>query len=66
MELVNRSLEYKTTLIYDGFVNRTALRLFYEAIVVGALFLSTHRRIQAFSALLAASLAVTYAFISAW
>ena len=71
VELVKQSLEYRTTLIYDGFVSRTALRLFYAAIVVSALLLSTDRRIQVFGALVAASMVVTYgffayAFISIW
>lgn len=71
MELVNRSLDYRTTLIYDGYVNRTVLRLFYAAIVVSAFFLSTDRRIQLFGWLVVASLALTYAFfayafISVW
>ncbi len=71
MEPVNRSLDYRTTLIYDGFVNRTVLRLFYAAIVVSALFMSTDRRIQLFGGLVAVSLALTYAFyfyafISVW
>lgn len=71
VELVNRSLEYRTTLIYDGFVSRTALRLLYAAILVSALLLSTDRRIQFFGALVATSLIVTfaffaYAFISVW
>lgn len=71
MELVNQSLDYRTTLIYDGFVSRTVLRLFYAAIVVSALFVSSDRRIQLFGALVAVSLALTYAFfayafISVW
>ena len=64
IELVNQSLEYRTTLIYDGFVSRTALRLFYAAIVVSALLLSIDRRIQVFGALVAASMVVTYAFFA--
>ncbi len=71
MELVNLSLEYRTTLIYDGYVNRTVLRLFYAAIVVGALVSSSDRRIQAYGLMVAVSLALTYAFfayafISVW
>ena len=64
VELVNRSLDYRTTLIYAGFVSRTALRLFYAAILVSALLLSIDRRIQVFGALVAASLVVTYAFFA--
>lgn len=71
MELINQSLEYNTTLIYEGFINRTALRLFYAAIVVGALVLSSHRPVRIFAGLVAVSLAGTYvffayAFISVW
>lgn len=71
MEVIERSLEYKTRLIYDGLINRTVLRLFYAVLVVGALFLSSHRRIQVFGGLIAASLTLTYAFyayafISVW
>lgn len=71
MEVINHSLEYKTTLIYDGIIDRTALRIFYAAIVISALFLSTDRRIQFFGVLMMASLAATYAFfayafISVW
>lgn len=64
MEIINRSLEYRTTLIYEGVINRTALRLFYAAIVVTALFLSSDRRIRIFGAMVAVSLALTYAFFS--
>ena len=64
IEIVNQSLEYRTTLIYDGFVSRTALRLFYAAIVVSALLLSIDRRIQVFGALVAVSMVVTYAFFA--
>jgi len=63
-EPINRSLNYKTTLIYDSFINRTVLRFFYAAIVFSALFLSTDRRIQIFGALVMASLVLTYAFFA--
>lgn len=71
MEQVNRSLDYKTTLIYDSFINRTVLRFFYAVIVLSALFLSTDHRIQVFGTLVLASLAVAYVFfayalISVW
>ncbi len=71
VESVNQSLNYKITLIYDSFINRTVLRFFYAAIVFSALFLSTDRRIQVFGALVLVSLVVTYAFfayalISVW
>lgn len=69
--VMNHSLDYRTTLIYDGYVDRTALRLFYAAIVVTALFLSTDWRIKVFGGLVTISLVATYglfayAFISVW
>lgn len=64
MELVNRSLEYRTTLIYEGFINRTNLKLFYAAIVVSALFLSSNRKVRIFGGLVAVSLLFTYAFFA--
>lgn len=71
VEVVERSLDYKTTLIYQDVISRTALKLFYAALVVGALVLSSDRRIQIFGGLVAVSLALTYAFfayafISVW
>ncbi len=71
VEQVNLSLDYRTTLIYDGYVNRLVLQLVYAAIVVSALFLSSDSRIRVFGGLVAVSLAGTYvffayAFISVW
>lgn len=71
VEVIHRSIEYRTTLIYEGIVSRTALKLFYAAIVVSALLLSSHRHIRIFGALVAVSLVATYglfayAFISVW
>ncbi|MCP1167713.1 DUF6629 family protein [Limimaricola litoreus] len=71
VDLVNGSLEYPTRLIFDGIVNRTALRIFYAALVVGALLLSSDIRIKAFGGMIAGSLIVIYAFyayaiISVW
>jgi hypothetical protein len=71
VEVVERSLDYKTVLIYEGAISRTALKLFYAAIVVSALLVCSDRRIQIFGGLVAASLLLTYAFfayafISVW
>ena len=71
VELVRHSLEYKTTSIYDGIVDRRVLRAFYALIVVCALFLSSNRRVRIFGALVVVSLLVAYllfahAFISVW
>ncbi|MDJ0822577.1 MAG: hypothetical protein QNJ09_12320 [Paracoccaceae bacterium] len=68
---INYSLDYKTVLIYEDLVNRTVLQLIYAMLVVGALALSTDRRIQVFAGMVAVSLLVTYAFyayafISIW
>lgn len=71
VEIVNRSLDYKTVLLYEGLLNRTILKLIYAAIVVGALVMSRHKLIQLFGVLVAVSLIATtafyaYAFISVW
>lgn len=69
--VIEGSIEYRTTLIYDGVVGRTALRGVYAAIIVSALLLSSRRPIRMFGALIVASLlaALTlypHAFISVW
>lgn len=71
MEVINRSLEYRTTLIYEDLIGRTALRLFYAFIVVASLVLATDRRVLIFAGLVIVSLLLTYiffayAFISVW
>lgn len=71
VEVIHRSIEYRTTLIYEGLIGRWALKLFYAALVVSALMLSTHRHIRRFGLFVALSLIVTYAFfayafISVW
>lgn len=71
VEVIQRSLEYKTTLIYEGLIERSLLRTVYAVIVIGSLLLSSHRLIQVFGGLVAASLVLTYvfyayAFISVW
>lgn len=71
VELVKNSLDYKITLIYDGFVSRTALRAVYALIVVSALVFSSDVRVKIFGGLIVAAQAMTYiffahAFISVW
>ena len=71
VEVVRNSLNYRTTLIYDGWVDRNVLRIVYALIIVLALTIPIDWRIRAFGALIAASLFVTfayysYAFISVW
>ncbi len=65
------SLEYRTVLIYDGFVDRRVLRGVYAFIVVSALLLSPVRQTRTLAglivaALIGASLFFAHAFISIW
>lgn len=69
--VVNRSIDYSLRLTVDGSFNLAAIRVAYGAIIIGALVLSSDRRIQFFGGLVAGSLLVTYAFyeyafISVW
>ncbi len=71
VEIAGRSLDYKTTLIYEDIASRTVLKLIYAALVVGALLICSDRRIQLFGGLILLSLLLTYAFfayafISVW
>jgi hypothetical protein len=71
VEVVQGSIEYHTTLIWDGVLGRTPLRAIYAAIILAALFVSSHRSMAAFGGLILASLAFTlwlrpFAFISVW
>jgi hypothetical protein len=71
VEVVHVSIEYHTTLIWDGVLGRTPLRVIYAALILAAFFLSTHRALQAFGALILAAVVVTllgwpHAFISVW
>ncbi len=71
VEHVQQSLEYKTVLIYDGLVSRTALRVIYAVIIVSALLMASSWLIKAFGGLILVSLLVanhffTHALISVW
>jgi len=71
VEQVWHSLEYRTVLIYDGFVDRRVLRGVYAFIVVSALLLSPVRQTRTLAglivaALIGASLFFDHAFISVW
>ncbi|MBT8412660.1 MAG: hypothetical protein KJP02_12820 [Octadecabacter sp.] len=71
VELAHLSIDYQTRLIYDGIFERSTLKLFYAAIILSALFMSSDRRIIIFGVMIMVSLAVTYAFfayafISVW
>ncbi len=67
----HHSIIYRTTLIYDGFVDRGVLRVVYAALIVASLFIGSARRIRIFAVLIfvsviAARLFFDYAFISVW
>jgi Family of unknown function (DUF6629) len=71
VEVVRNSLNYRTTLIYDGWLDRDVLRATYAIVIVSALMIPADWRIRTFGVLIAASLLVTfayyaYAYISVW
>ena len=71
VSIVNRSIDYTIALNMETKFNVSAIRLAYGAIIIGALALSSDRRIQIFAGLVGASLVVTYLFyeyalISVW
>jgi hypothetical protein len=71
VSIVNRSIDYTIALNMETEFNVGAIRLGYGAIIIGALALSSDRRIQIFAGLVGASLMVTYVFyeyalISVW
>lgn len=69
--IINHSIDYSVALNMKTEFNVGAIRLAYGAIIIGALILSSDRRIQLFGALVGAALIVTflfyeYALISVW
>jgi hypothetical protein len=69
--VTEHSIDYKTTLIYDAYVPRIALRVFYAVIVLTPLLLASDRTIKIFGLIIAVSVAFSsiyygYAFISVW
>lgn len=71
VEVIDRSIDYSVALNMKTEFNVAAIRLAYGAIIIGALLLSSDRRIQIFGVLVGASLIVTflfyeYALISVW
>lgn len=71
VSIVSLSIDYDVALNMKTEFNVGAIRLAYGAIIIGALILSSDRRIQIFGGLVAASLVVTslfydYALISVW
>jgi hypothetical protein len=69
--LTKLSIDYKTTLLYDGYVPRVILRAIYALIVIVPLLLASDRYIKIFGVIIAISVAISsvfysYAFISVW
>lgn len=69
--ITEHSIDYKTTLVYDAYVPRIALRVFYAVIVLTPLLLASERSIKIFGLIIAVSVAFSsiyygYAFISVW
>jgi hypothetical protein len=71
IELAQHSLLYKTTMIYDGIIDRQIVRGIYALQVFLALVLSSNTRIQVFGIIILISVVGTfvffkYAFVSVW
>ena len=70
-EIVRGSIFYRSTLIYDDFMPKTGLRLFYAAIVGLPLLFSTIASVRVFGVIIVLSVAIgflffAYAFTSIW
>jgi len=71
IEVVQNSLLYKTTMIYDGIVDRQVVRGVYALQVFLALILSSNPKIRIFGVMILVSVLGTfvffkYAFVSVW
>ena len=71
VEVIQGSLDYKATTIYDDYVPRILLRVTYALIVLIPLLSQSHRLIRYFGILILLSVIVSaisfgYAFISIW
>lgn len=69
--VTKQSIDYKTILIYDDYLPRVALRVFYAVVVLVPLLLSSELYIKIFGGIIAVSVAFAsvfygYAFISVW
>jgi hypothetical protein len=69
--VVQGSIDYRTVLIYEGYVDRQVLHAVYALLVVSALAMSSERLIQYFGAFIVLSLVFTkyvfpLTFISVW
>jgi hypothetical protein len=71
VEVIQNSLLYKTSMIYDGIVDRQVIRGIYALQVFLALILSNNTKIQVFGVMILVSVIGTfvffkYAFVSVW
>lgn len=71
VEVAQNSLLYKTTMIYDGIIDRQIVRSIYALQVFLALILSTSSKVRVFGMLILMSVIGTfilfkYAFVSVW
>lgn len=69
--LIQGSIEYKATLVYDGVLSRLGVRVIYAVLIVAPLIFCSERYIQLFGVLVAMTVAAAvlfygYAFISVW
>ena len=69
--LVQDSIDYRATLIYDGFLPRVGVRAIYVVLIVAPLIFCSERYIQLFGLLVAMTVAAAvsfygYAFLSVW
>jgi len=71
VELVRQSIDYKATLLYDEYIPRIIVRVFYALIILVPLLVASDHHIRIFGVIIAASVAIStvffgYAFISIW
>ena len=71
VKIIQGSIFYQTVLVYDSFLPRTAVRIFYAVIVAVPLLLTTVHALRTFGLLILASVIgsaafFAYAFESIW
>jgi len=71
VSILKHSIEYKAALLYDEYIPRIVVRVFYGLIVVIPLLFSSDRYIKIFGVIIMFSVAIAtvfygYAFISVW
>jgi len=71
VELIKGSITYKASLLYDEYIPRIVVRVFYGIIVITPLLVASDRYIKIFGGLITLSIIIAtvfygYAFISVW